>query len=307
MLQPFRVDEPTTLSDASALLARYGDSARLYAGGTELLLAMKEGLLHYERLINIKLIPDLADIVLADGVLHLGAIVTHRTLERSVVVRAHSPAMAQMEANVANVRVRQVGTLGGNLCFAEPHADPGTLLQVYDASVELTRQGGRRTIPLEQFFVGAFEVALADDEILTTIHVPPLPAHTAAAYVKFGHLERPSVGVAVAVTAVPDGVQAVRLAVGCVGPTPRRIHEAEALLSGQELQGARAALSTAGDVAGRAADAITDLHGSAEYKEYLVGVLLRRAFVQAYEQAVRGGDEGSGREREGWSADKRER
>jgi carbon-monoxide dehydrogenase medium subunit len=298
MLQPFRLDEPTTLSDASALLARYGDSARIYAGGTELLLAMKEGLLHYERLINIKLIPGLADIVLADGVLRLGATATHRTLEHSVVVRAHCPAMARLEAHVANVRVRHVGTLGGNLCFAEPHADPGTLLQVYDASVELTRHSDVRLLPVEQFFVGAFEVALAEDEILTTIHIPPLPAHTAAAYVKFGHLERPSVGVAVAVTAVADSVPAVRLAVGCVGPTPRRMHEAEALLSGTDIQGARAALAAAGDMAGRAADAITDLHGSAEYKAYLVGVLLRRAFEQAYAEAVHGGDGERGRERE---------
>jgi aerobic carbon-monoxide dehydrogenase medium subunit len=295
MLQPFRLDEPTTVPDASALLARHGETARLYAGGTELLLAMKEGLLHYERLINIKLIPDLADIVLADGVLHLGAIVTHRTVERSAIVRTHFPTIAQMAAHVANVRVRQVGTLGGNLCFAEPHADPGTLLQVYDASVELARQGSKRTVSLEQFFVGPFEVALAADEMLTTIHVPPLPAHTATAYLKFGHLERPSVGVAVAVTALPDQVQEVRLAVGCVGPTPRRLREVEALLSGKTLAGARAALGSAGTLAGEAVDAVTDLHGSAEYKEYMVGVLLRRAFEQAYEQAVREEEGGKGR------------
>jgi carbon-monoxide dehydrogenase medium subunit len=286
MLQPFLLDEPTTVRDASALLARYGESARLYAGGTELLLAMKEGLLHYERLINIKLIPELAGHTLENGGLRIGAATTHRTLERSPLLRTHFPTIARMEAHVANVRVREVGTLGGNLCFAEPHADPGTLLQVYDASVELSRQDGKRTLPLEAFFVGPFEVALADDEILTTIHVPPLPAHTAAAYLKFGHLERPSVGVAVAVTAIPDGVQAVRIAVGCVGPTPRRIREAEALLSGKEVTETRTAIEAAGALAGRAAEAITDLHGSAEYKAYLVCVLLRRAFEQAYSQAA---------------------
>jgi carbon-monoxide dehydrogenase medium subunit len=286
MLQPFLLDEPTTVNDVSALLARYGESTRLYAGGTELLLAMKEGLLHYERLINIKHIPGLADIALTDGALRLGAIATHRALERSALVRTHFPAIAQMEANVANIRVRHVGTLGGNLCFAEPHADPGTLLQVYDASVELTRQDGQRVLPLEAFFIGPFEVALAEDELLTAIHVPLLPAHTAAAYLKFGHLERPSVGVAVAVTATLDGVPAVRIAVGCVGPTPRRIRDAEALLSGQDVAGVRAALEAAGTLAGRAAEAITDLHGSAEYKAYLVGVLLRRAFEHAYSQAV---------------------
>jgi carbon-monoxide dehydrogenase medium subunit len=296
MLAPFLLDEPTTISDASALLARYGDSARLYAGGTELLLAMKEGLLHYERLINIKLIPELTGQALEHGVLHIGAATTHRALERSSLLRMHFPTMARMEAHVANIRVRQVGTLGGNLCFAEPHADPGTLLQIYDASVEISRQGGKRTLALEEFFVGPFEVALAEDEILTTIYVPPLPAHTAAAYLKFGLLERPAVGVAVAVTALPDGVLAVRLAVGCVGPIPRRMREAEALLSGKDVTEVRATLGAAGALAGRAAEAVTDLHGSAEYKGYLVGVLLQRAFEQAYARAVQGrGGEGEAR------------
>ena len=116
---------------------------------------------------------------------------------------------------------------------------------VYDASVALARQGGTRTLALEQFFVGPFEVALADDEILTAIRVPALPAHTAAAYLKYGLLERPSVGVAVAVTALPNQVQEVRVAVGCVGPTPRRLRDVEGLLSQKELPEVRATLDAA--------------------------------------------------------------
>ena len=288
MLPPFILEEPTSVHEASALLARYGETARLYAGGTELLLAMKEGLLRYERLINIKLISDLAGIALEDGALHIGAITTHRTFERSAVVQAHFPTLAEMAGHVANVRVREVGTLGGNLCFAEPHADPGTLLLVYDASLTLVRQDGTRALALEQFFVGPFEVALTDDEILTAIRVPVLPVHTAAAYLKYGHLERPSVGVAVAVTALPKEVQEVRVAVGCVGPIPRRLRDVEGLLSQKELPEVRATLDAAGALAGRAADAVTDLHGSAEYKAYLVGALLRRAFEYAYQQAIGG-------------------
>ena len=286
MLPPFALEEPTSVHEASALLARYGEAAHLYAGGTELLLAMKEGLLHYERLINIKLIPELAGIALEDGALHIGAITTHRTLERSAVVRAHFPTLAEMAAHVANVRVRTVGTLGGNLCFAEPHADPGPLLLGYDASLTLARQDGTRALALEQFFVGPFEVALTDDELLTAIRVPVLPMHTAVAYLKYGHLERPSVGVAVAVTALPKHVQEVRVAVGCVGPTPHRLWDVEGLLGQKELSEVRATLDAAGALAGRAADAVTDLHGSAEYKAYLVGVLLQRAFEHAYRQAI---------------------
>jgi carbon-monoxide dehydrogenase medium subunit len=247
---------------------------------------MKEGLLRYERLINIKLIPELAGLALEDGALHIGAITTHRTLERSPVVQTHFPPVAEMAAHVANVRVREVGTLGGNLCFAEPHADPGTLLLVYNASVALAQQDGMRTLALEQFFVGPFEVALADDEILTAIRVPALPTHTAAAYLKYGLLERPSVGVAVAVTARPNQVQEVRIAVGCVGPTPRRLRDVEGLLSHKEVPEVRATLDAVGTLAGSAAAAVTDLHGSAENKAYLVGVLLRRAFERAYWQAI---------------------
>jgi carbon-monoxide dehydrogenase medium subunit len=286
MLQPFRLDEPTSVAEASALLAQYGESAKVYAGGTELLLAMKEGLLHYDRLVNIKHIAAIAGISMTGDVLRIGATTTHRALERSPIVQDHFPTLAQMEAHIANVRVREAGTLGGNLCFAEPHADPGTVLQVYDATVHLERQGRSRTLPLEAFCVDAFEVALEEDELLTAIHVPRLPAHTAAAYRKFGFLERPSVGVAAAVTATPEGVQEVRLAVGCVGPAPRRLRDVEALLSGKAITEVRAQLETAGAMAGDAADAVTDLHGSAEYKAYLVGVLLRHTFEEAYHAAI---------------------
>jgi carbon-monoxide dehydrogenase medium subunit len=186
-----------------------------------------------------------------------------------------------MEGDVANVRVREVGTLGGNLAFAEPHADPGTLLQVFDATVRLERKGGARTIPVEQLFVGPFETCLEGDELLTEVVVPPLPPRSAAGYLKFGFLERPSVGVGVAVTLDDGRVADARIAVGCVGPVPRRMREAEAVLRGKAVSECQPALAEAGRLAGRAADAITDLHGSADYKEHLVGVLIRRAFEQA--------------------------
>src|SRR5215813_2982218 len=281
MLRPFELSEPTSVAEASELLARHGDAARIYAGGTELILAMKEGLVHYEHLVNVKTIPGLAGVRLDAGTLRLGAATSHRALERDPLVRQHFPAVARMEADVANVRVREVGTLGGNLCFAEPHADPGTLLQVFDATARIEKQGGARTIAVEQLFVGPFETCLEGDELLTEIVVPPLPARSAGAYRKFGFLERPSVGVAVAV-ALDDGhVADARIAVGCVGPIPQRMPEAEALLRGRGLDEASANLGEAGRRAARAAEAVSDLHGAADYKEHLVGVLLRRAFDEA--------------------------
>jgi carbon-monoxide dehydrogenase medium subunit len=282
MLKPFELCEPASVAEASQLLARHGEAARLYAGGTELVLAMKEGLIHYDYLVNVKTVPGLASIALdPDGSLRIGAVTSHRALERDARVRERFPALARLESDVANVRVREVGTLGGNLCFAEPHADPGTLLEVYDARARIAKKGGERLIPVEQLFVGPFETCLEGDELLTEILVPPLPPRAEAAYLKFGFLERPSVGVGVAVILDDGVVREARIAVGCVGPVPRRMREAEALLNGKEIAAAVAQLPEAGRVAGRAAEAVSDLHGGADYKEHLVGVLLRRAFEQA--------------------------
>ncbi len=286
MLKPFELCEPMSVREASDILARHGEDARIYAGGTELILAMKMGLLHYDYLVNVKGIAGLAGIRFDEGTnaLRIGGATTHREIEHAPVVRERFPAVAEMESNVANVRVREAGTLAGNLCFAEPHADPGTLLQVYDAQVTLEKAGGKRTLPLERLFVGPFEVAAEGDEVLAEITVPALPPRTAAVYLKFGILERPSVGVAVVVGLNGGGVREVRIAVGCVGPVPRRMREAEAMLAGKPLAEAEALLPAAGEAAGRAADAVSDLHGSAEYKEHLVKVLIGRAFQAARRQ-----------------------
>ena len=280
MLRPFRLEEPESVKEASEALAHYGDSAKVYAGGTELLLAMKEGLVHFECLVNVKKIPGLDEVRRDNGSLRIGALSTHRELERSETLADALPVLVEMEHNVANLRVREVGTLGGNLTFAEPHADPGTLLLALDATVVAQKAGGEREIPMNEFFVDAYEAAIEEDEVLTEIVVPVPGANAAVRYRKFGYLERPSAGVALHVMAddARRSVRDVRVAVGCVGPKSMRVEEAEAVLRGKSLDEAANAMAEAGDIAGRAADAISDLHGSAEYKEHIVKVLLTRAF-----------------------------
>jgi carbon-monoxide dehydrogenase medium subunit len=274
------LEEPETVRQAAELLGRYGDSAKVYAGGTELLLAMKEGLVQYERLINVKAVKGLSGIKLENGVISVGALSTHRELETAPLIKQHLPALAELEHNVANVRVRQTGTIGGNLCFAEPHADPGTLLLVAGARLLADKSSSRREIAAEDFFVDAYETSLQEDEVLTEIRIPlPAPA-SAMAYLKFGYLERPSVGVAVALT-FNGGISDAKVAIGCAGPAPRRVPEAEQLLKGKSIEEATRNLPDAGAVAGRAAQAISDLHGSQDYKEHIVGVLLKRAFQRA--------------------------
>ena len=288
MLRRFRLEEPETVTETSNLLSRYGESARVYAGGTELLLVMKEGLVRYERLINIKKIPGLNGVELDNGVVRIGALSTHRQLECSPCLQEHLPVFVQMERGVANMRVREVGTLGGNLIFAEPHADPGTLLIVLGATLVAQNASSTREIPAEEFFVDAYEVRLEEDEILTEIRVPLPPSRYGVRYLKFGHLERPSVGAALLMLLDEEGdlIKDVRLAVGCLGPKPRRMEEAEEVLKGKGFEEASKFIGKAGEIAGRASDAISDLHGSAEYKEHIVQVLLKRAFHQIYQQIL---------------------
>jgi len=286
MLRRFRLEEPESVKEVSELLAQFGESAKVYAGGTELLLAMKEGLVEYERLINVKRVAGLNEVRLDGNIVKVGALCTHHQLETSPVLQQRLPAFVKLEQNVANVRVRQVGTIGGNVCFAEPHADPGTLLIALGAKLIAEKAASKREISAEDFFVDAYETSLEPDEVLTEIQLPLPSAKSATAYLKFGYLERPSVGVAVSLTLNGGGksIGDIKVAVGCAGPAPKRVPEAEALLKGKSSDEATQNLPQAGKIAGAAAEAISDLHGSQEYKEHIVGVLLKRAFQSALSQ-----------------------
>jgi carbon-monoxide dehydrogenase medium subunit len=283
MLRRFRLEEPESVQEAAQLLGRYGDSAKVYAGGTELLLAMKEGLVQYERLINVKKLKGLNEVKLDNGTISIGALCTHHQLETAPLLRERLPALVELERNVANVRVRQAGTIGGNLCFAEPHADPGTLLLALGATLVAQKSSSRREIAAEDFFVDAYETCLEADEVLSEIRISAPGAKSGIAYLKFGYLERPSVGVAIALT-LNGGISDARIAVGCAGPAPKRVVEAEAMLEGKSMEEASRNIPSAGQVAGRAAQAISDLHGAQDYKEHIVGVLLKRAFQRAVGQ-----------------------
>lgn len=280
MLRRFRLEEPESVAEVSELLGRFGDNAKVYAGGTELLLVMKEGLVQYERLINVKKL-GLNQISAENGTLKIGALCTHHELENSALLQQQLPALVKLEQNVANVRVRQAGTIGGNLCFAEPHADPGTLLMALGSKLVADKGASKREILAEDFFVGAYETSLAADEVLTEIRVLAPGANRKCAYLKFGYLERPSVGVAIALSLTGGGVSDVKIAVGCAGPAPKRVAEAEALLNGKSKDEASRNLAQAGVIAGKASQALSDLHGAQDYKEHIVGVLLKRAFQAA--------------------------
>ncbi|PYN51153.1 MAG: hypothetical protein DMD94_25840 [Candidatus Rokuibacteriota bacterium] len=288
MLRPFTLHRPETAEDACALLATLGEDAAPYAGGTELLLLMKLGLLRPPHLVDVKRIAGFGDI--ADGTrLTIGATVTHRTLERSPLVRARCPLVASVARHVANVRVRNVGTVGGNLAFADPHSDLATLFLTLDATVELVSPRGRRELSLAEFVRGPWETARRPDELLASVRLSPWPTGTGAAYVKFGVHERPTLGIAVALRLDGAGGRArvadVRVAIGCVSPRPMRAEAAEARVNGvaeAELGDVTGAMA---DAAAESVDPADDLHGSAEYKREMVAVFVRRALRVAVARA----------------------
>jgi carbon-monoxide dehydrogenase medium subunit len=280
MLRPFTLHRPRTAEEACALLARLGEDAAPYAGGTELLLLMKLGLLRPRHLVDVKLIEGF-DAITDGEQLTIGATVTHRTVERSPLVGARCPLVAAVARHVANIRVRNVGTVGGNLAFADPHSDLATLFLTLDASVELISPRGRRAMPLVEFTRGPWETARQPDELLVSVRLTPWPRGTAAAYVKFGLYERPTLGLAVALrlegSAGTPRVAEARVAVGCVNPRPLRVPTAEAHLAGVELGSLEDVIGPAADATAAAVDPADDLHGSADYKREMVRVFARRA------------------------------
>lgn len=262
------------------MLAEFGERGRLYAGGTELLLAMKHDLLRYEHLVDVKTIPDLNKIELRNGALTLGSTATHRAIERSPMVKENLPVLAQMETNVANVRVRASGTLGGNLCFAEPHSDPATLLLALGARAQVQGKAGTKTLGIDKLITGAYETSLAADELLAGVEIP-IPARSQrAAYLKFQLHERPTLGLALILTVDEDKITAARAVVGSVSAVPTQSEKANSLLLGSKAQ-VEKQLPEAAEALAQAADPVDDLEGSAEYKRHLIGVFLRRAFAQA--------------------------
>ena len=254
----FVLHRPETISEALGLLAQYGEDAIPYAGGTELLVAMKARVVRYPHVVDLKRIGALRGVSRRnDGTIVIGALSTHHELATDRVIVDHLPTYAELSDNIANIRVRVVGTLGGNLCFAEPHADPPTLLCALQARVVLAGEAGERSVPVADFIQGEFTTARRDGELLVHVEVPPLLAGTRAAYRSFGQLERPAAGVAA--VRLPKG--GWRFWAGAVGAKPELLAEAPE------------------DIAARAAriEVHGDLHGSVEYKRHLVGALARRA------------------------------
>jgi carbon-monoxide dehydrogenase medium subunit len=279
-LRRFTIHQPKTVAEAAQMLAESGEQGRLYAGGTELLLAMKHDLLRYQHLIDVKTIAGLDKIELKNGALMIGSSATHRAIERSPLVKQHLPVVAEMENHVANVRVRASGTLGGNLCFAEPHSDPATLLTALGATAHVQGKSGAKTVSVEKLITGAYETSLASDELLIGVEIPLPSSSQRAAYLKFQLKERPTLGLALILDVDGDTIKKATAVVGSVSAVPTQSAKANQLLAGARAQ-VEKQLTDAAEALAQAANPVDDLEGSADYKRHLIGVFLRRAFAKA--------------------------
>lgn len=271
-LSPFIYHQPTDLDGAITALALHGAEAAPIAGGTELLLLMKLGLAELGHLVNLKRIAGLDGIEAQDGMLRIGALASHARIAASPIVRAHLPALSELCGTIANARVRASGTLGGNLCFAEPRADPPVLLAALGAEVELVSASGVRRLPVDEFILAPMTTALEPAEILREIAVP-LAGHPTAC------------------VRIAGGSHSLATAALVLGPSPRLwvghgggmapLEGAAALL--RDSDGMPAASEFARVVAADIAELEigTDVEAPEDYRRHLVGVAARRALDRA--------------------------
>ena len=274
--------EPATLAEAFSLLEKHGDGARVIAGGTSLIIWMRQRLLMPKVIISLARIPELDTITFdpRDG-LRLGAAARHRDIELSLAVRQHYPLLHETFRKVAQPRIRNMGTIGGNLAGGDPLTDPGASLMTLDAELTLTSGNGTRTMSLEEFFVDYYQTALEPGELLTEIRVPP-PQRPGWSHIKFTPRsieDFATVGVAVTLRGQGRTCDDVRLALNSVSSTIVRAKRAEEVLRGHRLTDA--VLREAGEVAAGEVDPVDDNRGSADYKRALVKVLVRRAAEEA--------------------------
>src|SRR5919202_1638914 len=240
------LQQPTSLEEAVAALARLGDEARLIAGGTAVVLMLKNRLIAPGALVSLERVPGLRYVRHEPGVgLRIGALTTIREAELSPLVREHNPTLARTFAKVANVRVRNAATVGGNLSEADYASDPPCVLVAMRARVRAVGPRGEREIPLTEFFTRFYETALAPDEILTELIVPEQSPATRSAYIKHvtrSSEDRPCVGMAAVVELDPDGAcRDLRVVAGAVADRPQAVPEAEALARGKPLTDERIA------------------------------------------------------------------
>jgi len=290
-LRAFEYHAPTSLDEAISLLQEHGDGARPLAGGTDLIVQMKENATRFaapSHIVSLLSVPEIGGIDYSETEgLRIGAGVTMAQVAESQVVRERYAAIGEGAALVGSIQTMNMATVGGNLCNAAPSADIAPPLLAFEAAAVIVGPNGRKSLALEEFFVGPGKTALAIDELLAEVRVPPDSTGTGSAYDR--HTPRKQmdiavVGVAAALTIAADRIERARVALGAVAPTPVRAREAEAALEGQAPSDE--VFARAAEIAAEAeCSPIADVRGSVEFRRHIVRVMTRRMLHVALDRA----------------------
>ena len=278
-MRRFEILEPKSIQEACGILSEKED-IKLIAGGTALLILIKQGVFVPKTLVNLKKIKEAGEITFnpTEG-LRVGGLATIYDVENAPSVRQHYPLLAQACHVVANIRIRNMATIGGNLAHADYQSDPPAALVALNASVELTNRNRVRKAKLAEFLLGSYGTALEPDELLTALLVPPPPPDSKSTYIKFttrSSEDRPCAGVAAWVRCSKGICEEARVVVGAVSPAPVVVADEG------RIQGKRLTSDLIAEIAQRAGelvDPIEDLRGTVDYKRHLVKVLVRRALT----------------------------
>ena len=283
--EPFEVFQPVSVPEAREFFRKNGPGGHFLAGGTDLVIAIKEKGLVPRYVVDLKKIPSLSGIrESCDGSLTIGALTTMREIETSPVIRKKYPFLAQSAAEVGSIQIRNRATIGGNMANATPSADVAPALLVLNAKVKISRSGGEKIVLLEEFFIGPGKTIMEPGDILTEIVIPPTPPDFRGEYIKFSPREMMDLAyVGVAVGVVVDGSRKicrdVRIALGAVSPTPIRARKAEPLMLNQEITPSLA--ERVGEEASNECKPISDVRSSAAYRKEMVRVNTKRALLNA--------------------------
>ena len=272
---------PQTLDEAVSLFESHGDSAIYVAGGTDVVVKTKQGKIAPDYLISLKHLSgwDRVQINPDTNELVIGALVTHRTLENSALIRQQYPIIHDAVQHIGSTQIRNVATIGGNIVNAVPSADGAIPLIALDGVAKIYGPNGKRAVDLIHFFEGPGQTVLNAGEILTEIVIPPQTSHTGGAYQKFGRraaMELPLIGVGIVLTLDPDTVicQKARICLGVAAPTPLRTLNAERFLIGKVLN--ENILFEAGKIAAEESRVRDSIRGQAWYRREMVSVFVRR-------------------------------
>lgn len=285
-MREFDYIRASTLQEACSLLSQYKEEAKILAGGQSLLTLLKMNMLNPGYVIDIKFIPGMDYIEYDEKQgLRIGALATHRNVEKATLLKEKYPVLPETELVVASVQTRNWGTIGGTLIHADPIGDVAPPLIVMDSKVKLVNAKGERIVPLTEFFLDFFMTVAAEDEILAEIQVPPLPKNCGVAYQKFSTIEAgiKIAGAAASITLQDNVCEDIRIALSAVAPVPMRALKAENALKSKTITDK--AIEEAAQIAATESDPVSDMHGSAEYRQELVKVLVKRAIKAAQERA----------------------